>query len=1130
MAGQTQKTLTKSLSQYIAKARSGHFSHSVFNPKKDLYIAKALKPKLEKKLYAQAENPPGSSPFFEKRLHHRSQRAENPPPPCHINRKCLNQLHNKLLNKKDEDGIHFNCQWAYKNNHLCCKDPTGCFLSYATDEIKEELDDKLKTLAVSQACSQEGISSLNSFLSDFQGDFCEKGVRHCKEFCEHTLKGGLKSSAGGGFVGEGYQPSVSNFPLNSSFPDEGKGLLEEDKKDLSKRELSSIKTPSLKEPLLKSPESSISKKALSSKAMLGKNKAKPPLKPQSAKNPIFPQTESSSGRFSKGFSGNREGIYPHSPFFIEESGPSSHKGKATEDKLPKSFLEKAWSKTKKIFSSAFKWWKFEGKEDLKSAWFSLKGGGPQVVYQSLFQSVEAPQLEPIFVQELQSEHKKPVFKSYDLVRGKPAGVLIRVEYKKPELCLRLRSPKNCWKRGLSFQLKLQVKNQVIPIRCLSLDVREPLKIPSRPMSEQECFFKSDDFFPPEIFSKIPTESSSVYKFIEFPTESIEPVDLKKYIDRIETSNTGYTYHNLLSSLGFSDRVVKDIDSENSHVPIRINIVDHGNEKMVPNLSVLKSKVPWEEGLGNCERNVEDYFKAKLSSANIFCVNVLELWPLNLGWTRIKGSEGASDIAGFKKGTEEALRIKMAEADKKRCILSNEEAEANAKIPGWGESSKNGYKAIDLEKVRDFASSEEMKNFVPTVFPISKISSEVLITTGGQNFIPGSCDIAKIVPDYLAFKQEAVQSPGYPPNTYTNPDLYHRYQTKGLLEDLQTLEFERVRGDFSKLFVVVPRDYFIYHGIQREEPDDPEIYGWTPLPKFFQTTGVYLSEFDWGFLGGIAFVREDQVGKGALSHELAHLLGQRRDFYDQEQKCQWFSGHSWRSCKKYEIPIALDSWIENDQRHWRFIKKRLSLMGNNSDLEEFNVEKPDFEESDAKKFLKKIWMDRETHQRVFSALAKINSVLYDSKKAKTPLLREMLRSKKLLISGFYNKEKKEFVVPQMRLWETDWVTSSWSDPRPHSILMNPKREVNGVPLVLFQLRGKKGQAIQSIYRPVFDIESGFLYEGKDRECGSEPFEFSMVSAVFNLSNAFERGHDLKDLRVLLINPDGEEIFSSPLPED
>ncbi len=363
--GQTQKTLSQS---FPRKRES--IPILFFQSQK----------KREKKLYAQAQNPSGSSPFFEKRLQHRRQGPENPPsPPCHINKKCLNQLHNKLLNKKDEDSIHFNCQWAYKNNHLCCKNPTDCFLSYATDEIKEELDDKLKTLVVSQACSQEGISSLNSFLSDFQGDFCEKGVRHCKEFCEHTLRDfqqsfracfsikksvsidealrrarqdplchremskisqiykelsfdslsgfyknlkwesllsfrealsfedfvdcervregkgdgsfkssafsmcqmasaiksgadvlagskannpeeenteenlnneGSKSSAGGGFVGEGYQPSVSNFPLNPSFPDEGKGLLEEDKKDLSKRELSSIKTPSLKEPLL----------------------------------------------------------------------------------------------------------------------------------------------------------------------------------------------------------------------------------------------------------------------------------------------------------------------------------------------------------------------------------------------------------------------------------------------------------------------------------------------------------------------------------------------------------------------------------------------------------------------------------------------------------------------------------------------------------------------------------------------------------------------------------------------------------------------------------------------------------------------------------------------------------------
>ncbi len=1020
VAGQTQKTLTKSLSQYIAKA---------------------LKPKLRKRLYAQAENPPGSSPFFEKRLHHKTQ--TNPSPPCHINRECLNQLHNKLLNKKDEDSIHFNCQWAYRNNHLCCKDPTGCFLSYATDEIKEELDDKLKTLVVSQACSQEGISSLNSFLSDFQGDFCEKGVRHCKEFCEHTLRDfqqsfracfsikksvsidealrrarqdplchremskvsqiykelsfdslsgfyknlkwesllsfredlsfedfvdcervregkgdeSFKSSAfsmcqmagtiesgrkllarakanregseeeenseensndedshpvsatSGNFAGGVYQPSALVPTPTKIFPDEGKGLLEEDKKDLSRRELSSVKEPSLKEPLLKSPASSVLEKGLSStKAIVGKTQESSQSNPQSIKNPqsinkakapFPPQAVNSLGSGAK----IPEGAYkaPSYEDYLGGRSPSS-KISSSEKAWRELFEDSPLSKEPQGFFEKTEdfWFHFVGKprQYFSKLWFSKLRGGPQVVYQMLFQSVSAPQLEPLFVQEHQKYLPQPVFKSYDLLRGKPAGLLVEIKYKLPKLCLQLRGPKKCFPKR-EFKLKLQVKeDKNIPTFCHSVSKEEGrLVIEADDKNEEPCFFNSEEFFSSRDSHKVHKNSSqdffegSVFKLIEFPTRFIEPVDLKEYIDIGELTNISYPFNVLLSFSGFNDRVVKDIDGENSHVPVRINIVElkkaflpdmsilrsmrngeratpgksilklfraREKEIILPNMSVLENRVSWKKGLGNCEDNVEAYFKTKLSSANIFCVNALDLLPLKIGWTRIKGAEGVEKIVGVK-GTKEAERIKRAEENHKRCILSEEEAEINAKIPNWGESSKNGYKMTDLEKVQAFASSEEIRIFVPTVFPIAEISSEVLRTTVGKDFVIGSCDTYTTAQEYSSFQKDSVPDLDFCREIYVHPKLYHRYQTYGLLNDLQLLEDERFKGDFSKLIVVVPRDYFVYHGIQREGEHEPEVYGWTPLPHFKQTTGGVFVLFWLGFSWRNYFYSGGSVG-------------------------------------------------------------------------------------------------------------------------------------------------------------------------------------------------------------------------------------------------------------------------------
>ena len=35
---------------------------------------------------------------------------------------------------------------------------------------------------------------------------------------------------------------------------------------------------------------------------------------------------------------------------------------------------------------------------------------------------------------------------------------------------------------------------------------------------------------------------------------------------------------------------------------------------------------------------------------------------------------------------------------------------------------------------------------------------------------------------------------------------------------------------------------------------------------------------WSFLGDVAFLREDQVDKGTLSHELAHFVGTKKKIF------------------------------------------------------------------------------------------------------------------------------------------------------------------------------------------------------------------------------------------------------------
>lgn len=52
---------------------------------------------------------------------------------------------------------------------------------------------------------------------------------------------------------------------------------------------------------------------------------------------------------------------------------------------------------------------------------------PRIKSAIVFQSVEAPQIEPMHEQEFQIDSSNPDFKNYDLVMDKPAGILIHLE-------------------------------------------------------------------------------------------------------------------------------------------------------------------------------------------------------------------------------------------------------------------------------------------------------------------------------------------------------------------------------------------------------------------------------------------------------------------------------------------------------------------------------------------------------------------------------------------------------------------------------------------------------------------------------------------------------------------------------
>ena len=264
---------------------------------------------------------------------------------------------------------------------------------------------------------------------------------------------------------------------------------------------------------------------------------------------------------------------------------------------------------------------------------------------------------------------------------------------------------------------------------------------------------------------------------------------------------------------------------------------------------------------------------------------------------------------------------------------------------------------------------------------------------------------------------------------------------------------------------------------------------------------------WSFLGDVAFIREDQEDKGTLSHELAHLLGQRKDFYNIDSpNCKPFQGMSLKVCKEYKIPKALYTWIEDKTLLWKFIggefDKRHSIMDN-------------------KQNIKQLWIDRESHQRVFSVMAKVSRVMQENKWQAHPQLGHFTQNslfKKILIAGFYHKKGDKFIVPMVKAFNTTLFTPSYPE----------KLKGKGNYLTFLLRDEKENKILQKIIRPFYELNISFLHQ-KNHSVKSSykalPFDFSYVHAAFDVP---EYGN-VKNLRVVVLGPKGNEIFSSSVPK-
>jgi len=321
-------------------------------------------------------------------------------------------------------------------------------------------------------------------------------------------------------------------------------------------------------------------------------------------------------------------------------------------------------------------------------------------------------------------------------------------------------------------------------------------------------------------------------------------------------------------------------------------------------------------------------------------------------------------------------------------------------------------------------------------------------------------------------------------------------TVGLLNDVDTLEWKRRSEKYSKIFAIVPRDYFDFHDILDEEgnPATGAIIG----PKWKSWKSFLWWKWLDGFLGGswnVAFVADDQKHQGTVAHELAHTLGQGREFYDSHEMCRQFIGSPEKLCREYQIPTVLDIFYEQGKQTWNFKRDMFSIVNNRGKITTQ-------------------WIDRETYQKTFLILSKVGAVA----PADVDIFSESNRlgsvqkpAYNLILSGFYNPKEDRFIAPKIRIRKK---VSFMFEP--------PKLKNNKGSTVSIQL--KEGEnLIKEIKHPVLEMEKKVFYKGGAVK--TFPFPFSHIMAGFYLPKDYKK----KDLRMIVLNSEGKKIKSFSVPK-
>ena len=444
--------------------------------------------------------------------------------------------------------------------------------------------------------------------------------------------------------------------------------------------------------------------------------------------------------------------------------------------------------------------------------------------QMVYQSVEAPQIEPLKEQEFQKDRDNPIFTSYDLVRGKSAGVLISINKDKNK-------NHNIFRE---FKLQMRIANYPINTKCLRDHDLDPISVPvifqnSRPVYSLKsdpslCFFDMDFLY-----------DYSPSLFIELPMSGI-------------------------------------LSIAREDIPIKVDLIDVQSDEIISSVD--------------------------------FKVNVIETRPIFIGLVGIN------------------LKCKV--------------------------NGKTEDLSTDLSTIKEFLNSEEVKDYLPYIFPIAepKKLEDIVEPFKKKHIYKEALDKFLTSNQLKALKKLQEEDMIFIKGSCNRQEWFADAYTKGIDSVFLLLQTFLERSSKNRLVIVASEKYMDYHKLREKR-----IVGF--VQKAFEGWRIF-SDYS-GLRYRIALISGNFVEhSGVLLHELGHTFGQRKEFYEPDSKCQKFNNPKEEDCDEYKIRRGLKGKIGGP---FEWVENRYGIMNAESDIHRNRIYTYDK------------WISRETFQKAFAFLKK-----------------------------------------------------------------------------------------------------------------------------------------------------------------